>query len=217
MRALLWLGGVVIVSAALLGAGRLGAEDEDNKHAAPRTRIGLVNLTYVIKNYQKYKDFQEEIKDIVEPFQRKDAQLRKKMDKLRAEAGKLGLEPNLDGKKREGTAKKKEALESKAKQLQREMEDNQAQAKLKLGERSDQEMKILFGDVEEAVKRYAASHDLDAVLHFNDATTREDYYSVQNIARKLNSGGLMPLTSVPGIDISKDIADLLNFGPRKKS
>ena len=48
-----------------------------------RTRIALLNLTYVIKNYDKYKHFQEEIKGIVEPFQTKDADLRHQLEELR--------------------------------------------------------------------------------------------------------------------------------------
>ena len=217
MRAMLWMGGVVVAVAALVGAGRLAAEDDEDKTETPRTRIGLVNLTYVIKNYSKYKDFQEEIKEIVEPFQHTDAQLRRKLEKLREEAEELTQEANNGGKKAALATKKREDLEIKAKQLQRESEDNSAAAKLKLVKRADKEMIILFRDVEGAVKRYAASHDLDVVLHYNDAVDRQDYLSGQNIARKLNTGPLMPLTFVPGLDISKDIMDILNYGSRKKS
>ena len=217
MRAMLWMGGVVFAVAALVGAGRLTADGDDKKNETPPTRIGLVNLTYAIKNYYKYKDFQEEIFEFVAPYQQIDTQLRRKMDKLRAEAEQLNREANEGGKKALLANEKREALESKAKQLQRELEDNSAEIKLKLGKRSDEEMKILFRDVEEAVKRYAANHDLDVVLHYNDAITPVDYLSGQNIARKLQSGALMPIYSTAGIDISKDITDLLNRNRRKKS
>ena len=217
MRAMLWMGGVVVAVAALVGTGRLAAKDDEDKTEVPHTRIGLINLTYVIKNYSKYKDFQEEIKEIVDPFQQTDAQLRRKLEKLRVEAGELTQDANNGGKKAVLTAKKREALEIKGKQLQRELEDNSAEAKLKLGKRSDETMIILFRDVEGAVKRYAASHDLEVVLHYNDAVTRTDFLSVQNIARKLNTGPLMPLIFTSALDISSDITNLLNYGSRKKS
>jgi Skp family chaperone for outer membrane proteins len=170
--------------------------------AAPRTRIALLNLTFVIKNYQKYKNFQDEIKGVVEPFQKTDANLRAELDSLRkqAEASASKGEP----------PQTRELLERKAKDVQRRMEDNTAEAKLKLGARSDEEMKILFTDVYQAAHGYAASHDFELVLHYNDAVSGEDYLSAQNIARKLNSGALMPLITTPSLDISKDIVALLN-------
>lgn len=216
MRVLLWTSGLIVLLAALVAVGRLSAGGDENKNEEPQTRIGLVNLTYVIKNYDKYKDFQEEIRDIIAPFQQKDAQLREKIEQLRLEGQQLSEQASRGGKQADAAAKKLKTVEKKGKQFVREMEDNQAEAKLHLAKRSDDEMKILFLDVLEAVKRYSNSHDLDAVLHYNDALTRDELFSGQNIARKLNTGALMPLISAPGIDISKDILDLLQFGERNK-
>jgi Skp family chaperone for outer membrane proteins len=217
MRAMLWTSGLIVALAALAGAARLSAENDENKDGETRTRIGFVNLTYVIKNYSKYKNFQDEIREIVEPYQHKDALLRQKMEKLRVEAQHIQEQASQSGKKGAAAAKKREAIEIKAKKLQRDLEDNSANAKLNLGKRSDEEMKILFVDVEEAVKRYAASHDLELVLHYNDAIILGDYLSPPNIARKLNTPALMPLTTATGLDISKDIVDSLNYAARKKS
>lgn len=162
-----------------------------------RTRIALLNLTYVIKNYEKYKHFQEEIKGIVEPFQTKDANLRHQLEELR--------------KKIETNPSQRDEVERKAKEIQRQVEDNSAEAKLKLGKRSDDEMKILFMDVYEAAQRFATSHDFELVLHYNDAVTKEDFLSAQNIARKLNTGALMPMYFVPSMDISMDVVRMLNY------
>jgi Skp family chaperone for outer membrane proteins len=216
MRTLLWVSGVVVAVAAFVGAGSLWAENDAKKPESPRTRIGLFNLSYVVKNYHKYKTFQEDMKGFIEPYQRKDVLLRKKLDKLRAEAEALAKQSSDGEQPAKQLQQKKEALEENAKQLQRELEDNLSETKRKVGERSDDQMKMIYIDVYEAVRRYAKNHDLDAVLHYNDALSREEYYSVKNIAAKINSGGLMVATSTPGLDISKDIADLLNYGPRKK-
>ncbi|MGH7173576.1 MAG: OmpH family outer membrane protein [Gemmataceae bacterium] len=161
-----------------------------------RTRIALLNLTYVIKNYDKYKHFQEQIKGIVEPFQNKDKSLRLRLEEL---AKKVEANPSL-----------RDDMERQAKDIKRQIEDNSGDAKIQLGKRSDDEMKILFLDVYEAVQRYAVSHDFELVLHYNDAVTKEDFLGARNIARKLNTGALMPLYFTPSMDISMDVVRLLN-------
>src|SRR6185437_14226636 len=89
MRAMLWMGSVVVALAVVIGAGRLWAENKEQKPAKaaktemPRTRIAIVNLTFVIKNYDKYKTFQEDLKKAVEPFQERERKLRAKADKLK--------------------------------------------------------------------------------------------------------------------------------------
>ncbi len=169
--------------------------------AEPKTRIALLNLTYVIKNYLKYQNFQKEIKSQIEPFQKRDSELRKQLEELRKKAE---------------TAKpsEREALEREAKEIQRKLEDNAAEIKGALGKKSDDEMKILFTDVFDAARRYAAAHEFELVLHYNDAVTPEDFMSPQNIARKLNTGALMPLYAAPGMDISREIVEMLNYNLR---
>ncbi len=213
MRAVLWMGSVVVASVVVIGASRLWAESKEKKPAS-RTRIGLVNLTYVIKNYDKYKEFQLEVKKFVEPFQERDAELRSQLEELRKKAAKPSLVPTAGEDSEEKT--KDEALEEKAKKIQREIEDNNAKVKLKMGKRSDDKMKVLYKDVMEATQSYATTHDLDLVLHYNDAITHEDLLSAQNIARKLNTGALMPLYSKEELDISLDLVALLNQKMHKK-
>lgn len=213
MRSVLWMGGVVVALAAVVGASRLWAESKEKK-PAPRTRIGIINLTYVIKNYDKYKEFQEEIKKYVEPYQKRDAELRQQLKELRSQAEKSSLVPakGEDGDEKE----KKEELEEKAKKIQRRIEENSEKIKKKLGQKSDEEMKIVYLDVSNAAQEYARSHELDLVLHYNDATTEQDYFSAQNIARKLNTGAFMPVYVKPSMDISKDLASILNQKMRGK-
>jgi Skp family chaperone for outer membrane proteins len=174
--------------------------------APARTRIALLNLTYVIKNYDKYKHFQEEIKGIVGPFQQRDTDYRKQLDALRKQAE--------ESARQQASVTQRDDLERQAKDIQRKLEDNSAEAKLELGKRSDNEMKLLFQDVYEAAQRYADSHDFELVLHYNDAVTPEDFMSAQNIARKLNTGALMPLYWKRNMDISVDLVNMLNYNMR---
>ncbi len=81
MRAMFWMGSVVVALAVVIGAGRLWAENKEEKPAkaakaeAPRTRIALINLSYVIRNYKKYTKFQEDLKTTMKPFQERDMKL----------------------------------------------------------------------------------------------------------------------------------------------
>jgi Skp family chaperone for outer membrane proteins len=194
---LILLGGLCYVG-SLSGQGTPASTSQQAAQAPPtRTRIALLNLTYVIKNYEKYKHFQEEIKGIIEPFQTKDAGLRRQLEEMRKQV--------------EANPGQREEMERKAKDIQRQLEDNSAEAKLRLGKRSDDEMKTLFMDVADAVQKYATSHDFELVLHYNDAVTESDFLSAQNIARKLNTGALMPLYYQRSMDISVDVVRLLNY------
>lgn len=206
MRAMFWAGSVVVALAAVVGAGRLWAEGKDQKPAKPaalRTRIGLINLTYVIKNYKKYTNFQEELKAVIKPFQEREAKLRKQVEKL-AKKGNQKIVPA-----------KSEDMEEKLKELQREIEDNNAEAKRAIGKKSDAAMKICYLDVIQGAQHYAIAHGFDLMLHYNDATTPEDYFSVPTIARRLQTAGLMPAYAAPGMDITKEITEVLNRAQEK--
>lgn len=237
--------GFVVTVAIVVGASRLWAENKGKK-PAPRTRIGLFNLAYVVKNYDKYNQFQEETKVIIEPFQKRDAKLRARLEQLREQwptskqaSTHLTPPPQLsmpsyltplktkkkstkDSPIQRATAeevdedRKPEDLEEEAKKIQRALEENSMEAKRKLGKRSEEELRVLFLDVYAAAQRYASTHDLDLVMHYNDAITKEDYFSTQNIARKLQNGALVPIYSSMGIDITQELAESLNRRLNKK-
>ena len=213
MRAVQWVGSVVVAVAAVLGASRLWAENKEKK-PAPRTRIALVNLTYVIKNYDKFKQFRDEMVTIIQPYQKHEEELRAKLKELREQAEDPSLVQTAGKDRGEKSEKKK--LEEKVRLAQREIEDKKAERNLKMSKRSDQEMKVIYKDLMEAAQSYATAHDLDLVLHYNDAITHEDFFSAQNVARKLNTGGLMPLYTKEDMDISQDLVALLNQRMHKK-
>jgi Skp family chaperone for outer membrane proteins len=213
MRSVLWIGSVVVAVAGVVGASRLWAESKDKK-PAPRTRIGLVNLTYVINNYDKYMQYREEIKKIIEPCQKRDAELRAKLEELRKKVENPSLLQTAGKDRNEKIEKEK--LEKEVKEVQKDLEENKETSKKKLGKRSDDQMKVIYMDVMEATQSYATTHDLDLVLQHNDAITQEYLFSAQNIARKLSTGGLMPLYSKEEMDISQDLVVLLNQKMHKK-
>jgi Skp family chaperone for outer membrane proteins len=167
--------------------------------AEPRTRVALLNLTYVITKYNKYINFQNEMKKVVEPYQQKDKDKKALGENLAKEAQAPAT-----------TAARRDAIEKELRTLQREIEDNKAEAKKVVDKKQEEQLKILYGDVQDACRRYAVAHNFDLVLHYNDATTKEDYYSAANIARKMQAGACVPLYATPGMDISEQVVATLN-------
>ncbi len=217
MRATLWTCGLVVALTAPLGIGRLVADDEEDKPAEPQTRIACFNLARTIRNYTKFRDIQEEIRDLAAPFQQRDAALQRKMAKLREEAQELMQHANDSEKTAALLPKKKELLEARANKIRRDQEDLRSEMQQKLNKRSDEAMREVFLDVARVVECHALEHDLDLVLQYNDAIDRSELFSPKNLARKMNDGPLQLMTTVPGIDISKEVSDRLNREYRNKS
>jgi hypothetical protein len=68
----------------------------------------------------------------------------------------------------------------------------------------------IYAQVEEAVSVYAKANDLDLVLTYNDGVQGSELHNAQNIQRKMQTGALMPIYSVNGMDISNYIIYMLN-------
>ena len=79
-----------------------------------------------------------------------------------------------------------------------------------LGKKSDDQMTIIFRDVQDAAQRYAIAHNFEMVLNYTDATTTADYYGAPNIASKLQTRACMPLYMTPGLEISYEVVLALN-------
>jgi Skp family chaperone for outer membrane proteins len=197
MRTVFVAGGTLVLAALVYGS-RVGSQAAPPK-PAPRPRIALLNLTYVVKNYKKFETFQHEIKKAIEPYQQRDANLKAKVEAVAKQAQDEDL-----------AEKKKEALSERLKLLQRQVEDNNTAAKKFLSEKGDKTMKVLYEDIQQEATRFAKANDIDLLLHYGDATTKEDLESPENIQRKLQAGALLPLFAAEGLDVSKPIVEALN-------
>jgi Skp family chaperone for outer membrane proteins len=195
---MLALATAIYVSNRLWAQGPAGAQQQQQQ---PKSRIAILNLTYVVKHYKKFQTYQEELKKAVEPFQAKDASLKAEGEKLAKE----GQTPTT-------AAARREQIEARLKQIQREIDDNKTDAQKKLAAQQESQLKTLYMDVRSVAEKYAQSHNYEMILHYNDAVTADDYWSGPNIARKMQAGALMPLYWANGIDISANIVQTLN-GP----
>jgi Skp family chaperone for outer membrane proteins len=193
---------MLALSVAIFVSSRLWAQAPGAARpavAAPTTKVALINLTYVIKNYDRFKTFNEELKVVVKPYQEQDTKYKKDMEILAKEA----QDPKT-------TAERRDQLERQGKDLQRRIEDNKIDFQKVLGKKRDEQLKILYMDIHNVVTRYAEGHGLELVLHFHDALTPQDYWSGPNVTRKMQTDALMPMFYKPGLDISGHIVSTLN-------
>jgi Skp family chaperone for outer membrane proteins len=169
--------------------------------AAPAVsmRMRMVNLQYVIKSYKRTESLRAEHTAL---FKKYDDEL-KELKKLSDARTQQMQDPSL-------TAAQKEAVEKEIKRLQREMKEKSDDAQMALAKKEGDLITLIYSEVEDAVVRYATSHQLDLVLHYNDAVAEVDRKNPQNVARKMSAGACMPMYMAPGLDISKDIVDQLN-------
>jgi Skp family chaperone for outer membrane proteins len=203
MRKLLCIGGACLILGMVLLVGRSWSAGKPAP-PRPRARIALINLTYVIKNYDRYQSFQAELKEAVTPFQAADTRMKEQAEKLTREAA-LTTD-----------AERREEIEQKVKELQRSIEDNKTRANRTLQRKQEQHLKTLYGDIEGVAGRYAKANDIDLVMHYNDPETEQQRSSPANITRKMQSGACMPMYAAAGIDVSKEIVTLLNEAQRRR-
>jgi RNA polymerase sigma factor (sigma-70 family) len=183
--------------------------DRQREAAAPagaevRTRVALLNMSYVIKNYDEFKKLQETVKKQTTFYQDRLDVSRARIDRWSKE---LAI-PDL-------AAATKVGLEMDIRAERRKMEDDMEEAKRQVAKLSDDQTVAMYRKVQEAVERYARAYDIDLVLHYNDATPDDkDHYSPVNVTRKMQAGSFTPLYWKAGMDISKAVVAMLNKAHR---
>jgi Skp family chaperone for outer membrane proteins len=172
--------------------------------AAPsNVKVGLVNLAYVFKGYNKYKTYSDEMEKIRVQYEKKDTDLKKYIKECQDFS-----------QTAKATQTDRDKMEEYIKTAKRQMEDNANEFKKVAGQKSDQHMVQCYKEIEEGVKRYAAANGFHMICSYSEALTDADKYSPADIQRKItgpfNSAGVCPLYFVNGIDVSADVVNTLN-------
>jgi RNA polymerase sigma factor (sigma-70 family) len=179
-------------------------EDPAQPAAEPKARIALLNLSYVLKHCEEFKTLQDTVKKQVAFFQAREKASRAKIETWNKELALAGL-----------PADRKVGLEMDIRAEQRKLEDDADEAKRLLAKANDDQVVALYKKVRETAARYARAHNIDLVLHFNDANPDEpDYSSPANVNRKLQAGGCLPLYWREELDISKAVVGAMNAAYR---
>jgi Skp family chaperone for outer membrane proteins len=164
-----------------------------------RTRVALINLSKIIKEYQKFAAFREQFKTEYKVYEDKLNALNKQGEALRAEQ----QNPKT-------TPERREQIERDIKNLQRQGQDINDEMKATLGKREGDMLVIIYKEIQQAAQFYARARDIELVLHYNDVTGGMDPFNPLNVQRKLTTDGLTPLYETPGMDITDMITQMLN-------
>lgn len=195
--------GVAVLGAAGYLGSRLTAQQTYPQAGVPASppavsRVAVVNLGQVIKNYAKFKNFTTE-------FQAKDLQVRKLLESKQAEAAQL----QAAGQKPDATVTQQQEIERKLRDLQRQVQDMKEDAANRLSKERYDVLLAIYKEIEEAVKVYARAKNLELVLHYNDAVG-QDLYLPEIFQRRLANNACIPIYSHPDLDITNQITMMLN-------
>ncbi|MGE3807738.1 MAG: OmpH family outer membrane protein [Gemmataceae bacterium] len=161
-------------------------------------RIAVLNLGQVIRNYEKYKRAQLEMKSVADRYQAD-------YEKMKAEASRIQVQlqdPKV-------SAQQREQYEKRIRDLQRDIQDKAEEAKKDLGKREFDILVATYKEVRDVVTTYARSSGIDMVMHYNDGV-QEDEFLPPIFSRKLSNGACFPMYVIPQMDITNSIVDLLN-------
>jgi Skp family chaperone for outer membrane proteins len=176
----------------------------------PRTRIGLINLTRVIKASKKFQAMEADLRAQTRQAEQKLEVLKAQVQRCQA----YSADPATPASGREQS-------ESDVRRLRREMEDEELRAKKLMTKLQGDALTTIYRDVEDAANRVAQAQDLELVLCYSDIVTEADRYKPENLERKISRGALVPMIVSPGMDISDSVIQALNLaygasgGPRK--
>ena len=166
----------------------------------PHTRIGLINMTRLLKASKKFQSLERDMRTRTQHLQKELEVGRLRYQQYKAEMDNPAT-----------SASHREKLARQMRQAQREMEDREASAKRTLNDERADALRIMYQEVEDAGQRLARARGLELVLFYTDAVTEADFYRPANLERKLTQpGALMPLFVAPGMDITEGLVEILN-------
>jgi Skp family chaperone for outer membrane proteins len=195
---------VILAGAAALAIGgylasRLWAQTGSQPYSAPaQSRIALVNLNQVFKEYHKSEALQKQSKAI---YERWEGTLK----------GYTSSAEGLQKKAQETTIPAaREEIAAQLKDLKRKYEDATAARDKEMEKNMETTTQTLFGDLKTAVQQVARSHGLELVMQYNDAITPAEQNNPMLIRSRMTQLACMPLYNVSSIDITDQVTSWLN-------
>jgi Skp family chaperone for outer membrane proteins len=168
--------------------------------ALPGTRVAVVNINKVLKNYAKAQALNGQIKNKVTAYAKQINDKKEEIQKLQTELAK----PNV-------LAPQKEQMEKQIVNLQRSLQDIDNDARKVISKEQGDIAVQIFREIEGVIKAVAASNNFDVVLSYPDATEDAEMYTQDNVVRKLAAQAAMPLYYKPHVDMTKAVIDTLNM------
>jgi Skp family chaperone for outer membrane proteins len=181
------------------GGGQVQQANATAPATPTRTRVAMINLSQVLRNYEKWQGYEKQYKDYIEKL-RVDFEAKKKP----------GLDLEASMAKLPADDKQREEIQKRLRDIKRELQDYEEAAKKNLTEWQDKALVAVYQEIHDAVEHYARGNDIEMVMHFNDAISKADLYHPMNVERKMKAPGCTPMYITPGMDITEIIVANLN-------
>jgi len=162
---------------------------------AARYGIGVVDVSYIFKNYDKFKTAMEGIKSEVEAAE----------GKLKADRESVQSKEQMRGQYKPGSPEFKQ-LDEEIARLKAEFNLTAGRVRNEFLERESTVYYQTYLEVSQAVTYFAQQHNIGVVLRFNG--DRVDPNLRQDVLRAINK----PLVYQNNIDITPDVLALLSRG-----
>jgi Skp family chaperone for outer membrane proteins len=166
-----------------------------------KTRIAVVNLRQVLKNYKKFKNAQEDIKKKIEQAQKEFKPLE---DQVTVKQARLKVQDISNAER--------EQIERELKKLLTEGQDKKEEISKTIRTFAGEISIQIFKEIEDAVNLVATHNAIELVLTYNDFNKdeRDNYYNPSSVQQKLMTAPLMPMYIDPRMDITSMVTDMLN-------
>jgi Skp family chaperone for outer membrane proteins len=168
--------------------------------AMPGTRVAVVNINKVLKNYNKAQSLNAAIRNKVQGYAKLINDKKDEIQKLQTKLASPAITPQ-----------EKENTEKQIVNLQRSLQDIDNDARKVIGKEQGDIAVQIFREIEGVIKAVATSNNFDIVLSYPDATDDAEMYTQENVVRKLATQAAMPLFYKPHVDMTKAVIDTLNL------
>jgi Skp family chaperone for outer membrane proteins len=198
------IGSVVVLGAAIVGAGLGGylSAQPPKTPAAPatsvltRTRVALVNMHVVLKQYSKYNAYKTAAlakeKEVTDQLQAKQTRLEKLAQEVRD---------------KNTTEQRKTAIEAEARTVKFEMDNIRTEGQKTLVKFSEDELSKIYREVYQVVSQYAVNNGIDIVIRYMEDW--EDYNAPAKIVGRMQIP-IWPMYYDRSLEITGPIVDLVN-------
>lgn len=165
----------------------------------PSTRVAVVNINKVLRNYNKAQNLNAQIRTKVQKYATDMNAKREEITKLQAELAKPTIAPA-----------DKERYEKQIVAIQRYLQDVDNEARKTIGKEQGDIAIMIFREIEGVIRAVATTNNFDIVMSFPDATDDHEMYTQENVVRKLAAQAAMPMYYKPHVDITSAVVQTLN-------
>jgi len=175
-----------------------GVHAQNTAPTAPGSKIRIVNIAKVLRNYSKANALGQEITTIRKTFLEKMNAQRVVVETKKAEM----MKPTTPQTTRD-------QIEKDITAIQRGMQDLDRDAQKTLGEMSNKTIVKVYMDIKDVIDRIASANGLELILCYPDASLPAEENSPAVAQLKLQTPAAMPFYH-RGLDITDFVIDALN-------